>query len=79
MISVYYTTRGDVYYTCTTCETRKFVPMELKESPFWDIYNGITILQMLGHFENKHTIPRLPPKTQANPEYGVTTQWPVAN
>jgi hypothetical protein len=55
MIIVYLSSRGDAYYRCSKCDVTQFVPVELKDSPFWDHYNGITVLKMIQHYLDTHS------------------------
>jgi len=40
---------GDVMLECPECDMRLCIPIELSESPFWEMYNGEALLVMLAH------------------------------
>jgi hypothetical protein len=54
VVVVYISSRGDVVYSCDKCQTQMLVPVDFKNHVFWDVYNGMTILQMLEHYRKTH-------------------------
>jgi hypothetical protein len=77
MVVVYLTARGDIYFKCSSCQEMRFVPVELKTSPFWEHYSGVTILIMVQHYLDAHSQKRRVPGTEVMQHGWRTSEWPV--
>lgn len=59
MIDVYVCSNGDVGADCTECNKTMFVPIEVAQSPFWDMYVGNMVLIMIQHVLDNHKSDRV--------------------
>jgi hypothetical protein len=74
MVLTYLSARGDIYFKCSSCQEMKFIPVELKTSPFWEHYSGVIILTMIQHYLDAHT---QKPRSQSTDI--MRHGWPAAN
>lgn len=52
MILVLFLQNGDMVYRCSLCDMTYGVEYQYHTSPFWDTFNGVAVLRMLGHYQS---------------------------
>lgn len=65
MINVYVVHNGSVAFCCSRCETSCMVDIQFAGTPWWELYVGRAVLQLLGHYLGEHEAER--EKSSAKP------------